>query len=474
MFKKFILSYLIFVLAILPSCPNSFGAGRTTDRSIEITKLSLTPAAEPIPALSYRLLPRYLEQRNGNAAFLYYSATSVYPEGYSEDINEKIRQWLDLPIDQLDRKEVERALSSFSICFRQIKLAAQRNHCRWEMPVEEGFSMLMPQLAGFRNIARAMGLQIRLYIADGKIDQAMEMLQQGMYMGGNIAEGPTIVGGLVGISIEALMLKEVEGLIQTSDCPNLYWALTSLPSPLIDMYSAIQYEREMVFFEFPQLRDLENQVLTPAQALKIVTDFINKIQSLGGDSNDFPFMNFLPAGWVMIHYSDAKKFLTDKGYSQERIEAMPAAQAVLIYQKQQFLEFSDNMYKWFEIPHYQAQPYLQKSEQQLSNFSSQGIKTNLFNIILPALYRVAFIQARLDRDIALLRTIEAIRMFAAEHSGQIPESLDEITSIPIPKDPVTGKAFIYSRIDKLNARLEAPVSPAESRDRPVYELNLRL
>ena len=473
MFKKYILSYCICVLVILPLCPNAYSAGRTTDRSIKIIKLSLSPAAEPIPALSYRLLPSCLDQKTGNAALLYSSAVDLCPEGDSEDIHEKINDWRDLPVDQLDRKEVEETLSTFSNCFRQIKLATQRNNCQWEMPVEEGFFMLMPHLSGFRKIAMAMELQIKLYIADGEIDQAMEMLQEGFYMGRNIAEGPTIVQGLVGIAIEAVMLSEIENLIQAPDSPNMYWALTSLPDPLIDLHSSLQYEREVLFIEFPGLRDLESHVLTPAQALKIISDFINKIQSMNSDLNDQPLMNLLPVGWVMIHYSDAKKFLAGKGYSQERIEAMPAAQAVLIYQKQQYLEFSDNMYKWFEIPYYQAQPYLQNSEQQLSSLSNQGIKTNLFTILMPALYRVAFLQARLDRNIAMLRTIEAIRIFAAEHSGQIPESLDEITSVTIPIDPVTGKAFIYSRIDKLNARLEAPVSPAESTDRPVYELTIK-
>ena len=474
MFKKFTLSYCICVLLILTLCPNVYSAGKTTDRSIEITKLSLTPAAEPTPALSYRLLPRYLDQRNGNAALLYYSATGLYPDVDSEEIYEKINDWLDLPADQINRKEVEKVLLSFSSCFRQIKLATQCNSCQWEMSAEEGFSLLMPPLAGFRNIIRAMELQIRLYIADGKIDQALEMLRQGMYMGKNLAERPTIVQDLVGISIEALMLKEVEGLIQISDSPNLYWALSSLPNPMVDIRSSIQYEREVVFFEFPQLRDLENMLLSPGQASELISEIINKMSELSGGMDSVPFKGLFSTGWVMIHYSDAKKYLAGKGFSQERIEAMPAAQAVLIYQKQQYLEIADNMFKWFELPYNQAQPYIQKSKEQFSNdISNQGIKVNLFTTLLPALDRVAFFQARLDRNIAMLRTIEAIRMFAAGNSGELPESLSEITSVPIPIDPVTGNAFIYSRIDKLNARLEAPVSPAESRNRPVYELTIK-
>ncbi len=474
MLKKLIICYLIAALGALPLCPSVRGADKTTDKSVEVRTLSLVPAAEPVPAMSYRLLPRYLDQKTGNAALLYYSAAALCPDGDSEDIHEKIGNWRDLPVDQLERKEVDEALSSFSNCFHHIKLAAQRTYCQWEMPLEEGYAMQLPHLSTFRRMIMAMQLQIRLKIADRQTDQALEMLQQGLYMGKSIAQGPTIIQDLVGIYITAMLLKEVEGLMQMPDSPNLYWALTALPDPMIDMHKSLENEREMLFVEFPQLRNLEREVLTPSQVSAIISDFMNKIQTLGGGMGDVPFKGLLPVGWVMMHYSDAKEYLARKGYSQEQIDVLPAAQAVLIYQKQEYLEILDNMFKWFEIPYYQAQPHLKKGEQRLNDHvSTKGIKVNLFCTLLPALSRVDFLQARLDRNIALLRTVEAIRMFAADHSGQLPGSLADITFVPIPVDPVTGKDFIYRRADARNARLEAPVAPDESKRRPVYELTIK-
>ena len=474
MCKKLIIWYLIAALGALPLCPVVRGADKTTDKSIEVRTLSLVPAAEPVPAMSYRLLPRYLDQKTGNAALLYYSAAALCPDGDIKDIHEKISDWRDLPVDQLDRKEVDEALLSFSNCFHHIELAAQRTHCQWELPLEDGITMQLPHLLTFRRMIFAMQLQIRLKIADGQTDQALEMLQQGLYMGRSIAQGPTVVQDLVGIAITAVLLKEAEGLMQIPDSPNLYWALTALPNPKIYMYSSLENEREMLFVEFPQLRNLENEVLVPAQVSAIISDFMNKIQALGGGMGDVPFKGLLPVGWVMIHYSDAKEFLARKGYSQERIEALPAAQAVLIYQKQEYQEILDDLFKWFELPYSQAQPHLQKAEKRLGDHRyNKGIKANFFCSLVPALSRIAFLQARLDRNIALLRTVEAIRMFAADHSGQLPGSLTEITAVPIPADPVTGKDFIYRLIDARNARLEAPVAPEESKRRPVYELTIK-
>jgi hypothetical protein len=470
MYKKFITWFLVIVSGTISLST----AVQAADKTVDLKTFSLIPAAEPVPALSYKLLPSNVDQKTGNAALLLYSAAALCPDGDTDNLSERIDKWRSTPLDQLNRKEAEEALSPFSNCFHQVKLASQRNYCRWEMPVEDGYNMQMPSLATFRRMILAMQLQIRLYIAEGKTEQALEMMRQGMYMGRCVAEGPTIVQSLVGIAIEATILKEVEEITQMENCPNLYWALTSLPNPLVDMHSSIQFEREAIFVEFPQLKDLENKSLTPEQALEIVNDFINKIQSLGGsETSDVPINKLISAGWVMAHYSDAKKYLADKGYSKERIESMPAVQAVLIFQKQQYMEVTDNMFKWLEIPYYRSEPYLQKSEEQLSNFTNQGLKTNLFTILTPALYRISFLQARLDRNVAMLRTIEAIRMYAAAHSGKLPESLSDITSVPIPFDPVTGKDFIYSRIDVKNARLEAPKAPAESQNRPVYELNIK-
>jgi hypothetical protein len=51
-------------------------------------------------------------------------------------------------------------------------------------------------------------------------------------------------------------------------------------------------------------------------------------------------------------------------------------------------------------------------------------------------------QARLDQRIALLRCVEALRIYAAENDGKLPANLDDIP-LPLPVDPATGKLFTY-------------------------------
>lgn len=478
MYKKLIICCMIAGTGA-SLCATGLGADKPADQNAEIRKLSLVPASEPVPAMSYRLLPRRSDQKIGNAALFYYSAAALFPDGDpgdSESAIDKIVKWRYLPFDELPRDEVEKVLSSISKSFHQVALATQRSGCYWQMPLEDGFSLEIPHLSTFRRIIFAMRLQIRLKIADGHTDEAIELLQQGMQMGRNIAEGPTLIQDLVGVAISALLLKEVEGMMQEPDSPNFYWALTALPDPMIDMYPALESEREMLFMEFPQLRDLEDQVLTPPQASAIASEFMKKIAGLTtAGPDDIPFKGLLPLAWVMMHYSDAKQFLAGRGFSRERIDAMPAAQAVLSYQKLEYVEMMDSQFKWFTVPYHLSQPHLEKGKKLFDKLMrGRGLKANLFSTLVPALHRVSFIHARLDRQIAMLRTIEAIRMFAADHSGSLPGSLAEIDFVPIPVDPVTGENFLYRRTNAFNARLEAPVSPAELRKRrPVYELTVK-
>lgn len=80
---------------------------------------------------------------------------------------------------------------------------------------------------------------------------------------------------------------------------------------------------------------------------------------------------------------------------------------------------------------------------------------------------------RLDRHLAVLQCLEAMRLYSASHEGKFPKQLSDITRVPVPNDPVTGRPFIYSRTGA-KAVLEIPATGEETdRDTMRYELNLK-
>jgi hypothetical protein len=79
-------------------------------------------------------------------------------------------------------------------------------------------------------------------------------------------------------------------------------------------------------------------------------------------------------------------------------------------------------------------------------------------MLLPAVSAAKAAEARIERDIAILRVFEAIRLYGAAHGGKLPDKLSDIAEVPIPNDPMNGTAFIYHRIHD-TAILESPAPP---------------
>ena len=87
--------------------------------------------------------------------------------------------------------------------------------------------------------------------------------------------------------------------------------------------------------------------------------------------------------------------------------------------------------------------------------------------------RAHLFMSRLDRHIAALQCIEALRLYVGIHNGIFPNKLSNITTDPVPDNPVKQKPFVY-RCTGSNAFLEAP-APEGSTERDLirYELKIK-
>lgn len=96
----------------------------------------------------------------------------------------------------------------------------------------------------------------------------------------------------------------------------------------------------------------------------------------------------------------------------------------------------------------------------------------MMTLLLPALESVRDAQVRLEREIASLRVIEALRIYAAAHDHQLPAKLADITEVPIPPNPATGQPFIY-RLENNTAILELPASDGIRNQNRRYEITIQ-
>jgi hypothetical protein len=283
---------------------------------------------------------------------------------------------------------------------------------------------------------------------------------------------------LIGVAIAQLMTDRVTGLLQIPKAPNLYWALTDLPRPFISLREAMQAERLMVTALFPLQESAVDIRTTPlsTQQLQNILDRILKAADVPS-SGDKTAMQLALIAITSKCYPEAKRFLLSQGKSPDVVEAMPRFQVVLLFAFAEYNRLFDEMVKWQGLPYWQARPGLDKA---VEGVKAEKVKAGelervpLGALLIPAVERVFFATTRTDRKIAALRCIEAIRLYAAGHDGKLPGALSDITEVPIPIDPVTGKEFEY-KLDDGKALLSAPPPQGEkpySGNHLKYELTL--
>src|SRR5439155_6666082 len=106
----------------------------------------------------------------------------------------------------------------------------------------------------------------------------------------------------------------------------------------------------------------------------------------------------------------ARKYLRQsRGLSAARVKEMPPAQVLVLYIADRYRDLGDDYFKAAYLPFLKARPVFAAAEKRLKDApDTEG--TRLARTLLPALSRVRIAENRLDRRIAALRVIEAVRI----------------------------------------------------------------
>ncbi|HVX12015.1 MAG TPA: hypothetical protein VHC22_12600 [Pirellulales bacterium] len=410
------------------------------------TRLSLVAAAEPSPALRYRLLPSLLDQRPGNAAVFYNKANLILSQrGDGNKEFEKVDKWLETPLDKLPSEEVRQFIDQHESIFNELRFAIRREECDWQTPLREQmpYAILLPEVQQFRSLARLVALKARLQIAQGNTDEAITSLAMGYAMARHVGSGVTLIQSLVGLAVASIMTNQAQALAERADGPNLYWAYTALPHPFIGLQRANEFEFDMVYLWHPEWRTRHELVYSAAQWQEMWQSLVRSMSELdSGRPNEAD--QLLVVGFAVGRYGRAKRWLVDQGRAQDEVEAMPVAQVMVLYTLDTYDALRDDLFKWLGLPYWQAYEHLRKHDELLRQASLEREILPLARTVLPAIGGVAFAQARSERSICLARIIEALRLYAAAHEGRLPAQLADVTEVPIPRDPVTGGEFLYS------------------------------
>jgi hypothetical protein len=266
-------------------------------------------------------------------------------------------------------------------------------------PDDEG---MVSFLSGSRALARALGVQQYVLLADGRNTEAIDTLHEGLRLCYAIGDH-NLIGWLSGVAISAVVVKTVtDHLDQFSqrDCDHLYrlaqeWASSPDPAP-----AALEWERraEMSYLE-----------------KAFAKGFDNLIHDTADDPDEAPVI----AQLQRLNPEMAKQVLA-------HVEATINA----AYQQEQLML---------------QKPYWERSEQMPNALPSDNdLAAQIVKIVLPSLDRIGDRYTRQVATARLLGCHAAIRSYRWEHN-HLPASLDELKIGDMAKDPFNGQPFVYKQ-----------------------------
>jgi hypothetical protein len=451
-----VLSFTAFV-ACRPTLAAAPDAAKppAEDKWLLDRSLTLTPQPEPRPALEYRLFPLASERKDGNAVPIYLRLNFEQSDAARRDWTETPRKWNDMPIDKIPLKEAKEFLDRRKNFYRQFELGARRKTAEWNYTLDQGsvVDILLPDVQMMRGYVPMMVLKVRVALAEGDYAAAAYWLETGFAFSHHVGNGPFLINRLVGVACANQFMDCLLDFVQQPDAPNLYWSLTALPRPLIDMRDSMDFEYRFLDMQFPDLADLD-RTRSPEQwgaVLKKVRTEFYPLAAGGPESGAPGLPKPIPGNAPTDPASKspdlaaARKYLTEhRKLAADKVEAMPAAQVLLLYLVDLYNEFRDDAYKATYMPYAQARRVFAEAEARRKTAPETEGK-RFADALLPAIGKVQGAQTRLDRKIAALRVIEALRLHAAAHDGALPDKLSEVTAAPVPDDPGAAKPFEYQR-----------------------------
>lgn len=468
--------FLVAVFLFLAGVAISQGPQKdspNTDPNRPVYKLKIKPRVEPVPALRFTLYPELRDQVFGNAVQGYYRAFSPEWTRYrmDKDYSAKQEKWLSVPLGEFNEKEVNTPRGMLD----QIRESSRKSHCDWDMIPNlkrDGFKMLLPDMQGMREFARALAIDCRVELKKGNIDKAIEDIKAGFTMAHHLGEGPTMIQGLIAVAVGSTMIPRLEEVIVQEKAPNLYWALTSLPKPLVDFSNSFSGESGITDHLFPGLRDMlysgKFRALSPEEIQAIFLRW-REMQDSGAllaDKKQSVLESLGAAAFqvgLMANLLPSKKMLMENGIPEESLANLPTTQVFFLAEMLYYDKTFQNMTKWRNIPYHQSRPHILAAAEEMKKAKPPSVSPiplgAMTGLLVPAIQKVMEVGPRLERRIAALRVIEALRLQAAKDKAW-PDSLAKVTMVPVPEDPFTGKAFQFKKEGNL-ATIIAPTPEGE-------------
>ena len=431
---------VLLTTVVLAALPFSSRAGET------VVRLNVRPMPAPKPALRYVLLPEVHEYHPGNAAQYYLRCFAEQRNFFfsKEGVAQRAR-YLAMPLAELPAEELRNygghALS-------QADWAARLESLDWgvlERVQHEGLGMQLPELGPLHILATALRVRFRGEVAGRRYDAATRTAKTMLAFARHLGEYPAEAANRLGLSAAQLAFDTLDEMVQQRDAPNLYWALTNLPCPLVDVRKGLQGDRTLVATELRSLRD--DAAMTEEEVEKLVSR-LSGVMGFAREQAGQPPRSLRTALAARVKDGEkvkaARRRLVEAGDLRLLFQDFPAVQIILLDAKHDYEVRRDERMKLLGLAPWQI-------DEQAGRADEAHGEDGLLADLVPNVVEIRRAQARLDQRVGLLRCLEALRLYASAHDGKWPNKLSDCP-VPLPNDPFTGKPFAY-KVEAATAHL---------------------
>ena len=143
----------------------------------------------------------------------------------------------------------------------------------------DGIGLLLPDLQKMRELAAGLQGRFRDEVALKRFDDALVTAKTMFALSRHMGEHPTLIGDLVGMAIAFIAIGPLEEMLEQPGCPNLYWALTNLPCPLVSLDKGMEGERIFILAELHERGGLSDKAPMTPEQIKKLGEYIDRILS---------------------------------------------------------------------------------------------------------------------------------------------------------------------------------------------------
>ncbi len=297
-----------------------------------------------------------------------------------------------------------------------------------------------------------VGLEIRSALTRGDYRTAERWMQRGWRLAGDVGQHPRLEHTGMATSMSHYLLNQARLWIATPGSPNLYWTLASLSVSPADPVKAFEYELRLP--ERALLGGHEDAMSVSNEEWRRTYRDLERYGTTG--------MGHRTAAYLTLFefYASAKRDLLDWGYSSEHIDSLSPQAIVLLHQSLVARHNRRALTKWLGFPPRERAHRLQETlatlEQEgwvgwrgryggrewLANFRlAPGAFSS--SVLVVQFLRIEDSIQVLDAKRKALMVVEALRHYSKTHGGTLPKSLEAITELPVPENPITRAPFHY-------------------------------